>query len=216
MFATKRARILAAAGCVAALAVALVGLGGVALHGLARLEAQPGFCNSCHLPDASPLHRGKLRQARQVPPVDETGAHFQQARVTPFSCATCHAGRGFAGRGAVLWDSFRNTVVYFTGDFREPERIARPIPDATCTACHAAEGFRRDGERFHGIRAHKLPLPVACTACHVAHADGAERVQHLQRVLARLQSTCGNCHDVRPPTPDMLLVLQNVARRRVP
>ncbi len=212
MFATKRVRMLAAA----ALAALLAAGAGAALLGLERLEARRAFCNACHLPDGRPLHEAKLKQALLDPPMDETGAHFQRPGGPQLSCAACHRGTGALGRAAVLWDSFRNSLVYLTGDFEEPERIGRPIADATCTGCHDASEFSPDGGRFHGIRAHALPLPVGCTECHVAHAAGAERAAHLQRVLERLQSSCGACHDVAPPTPDMMVVLRNFARDRTP
>jgi nitrate/TMAO reductase-like tetraheme cytochrome c subunit len=209
MKATKRGKILIFA-CLGAAVAGLLGTAG--LLGVERLESRREFCNGCHLPGGRPLHEAKMRVALTTPPADETAVHFQRAPSGAFTCATCHRGEGLVGRGEVLWDSFRNSVFYLGGGFEEPKRMARPIRDRACTACHAGDGFQHDDEKFHGIRAHTYPLPVRCTECHVAHADEVEKARHVRKVLARLQSTCGKCHNVAPPTPDMVAVLQNFAR----
>lgn len=179
--------------------------GGIAV--VDTLESRRAFCNACHLPDGSPLHARQARLAREHATLDLTGVHFAVRGEANFTCATCHRGVGWGGRGRVLGEAFANTLRYALGSYREPERLAFPIVNATCTACHAEVWREEDAVRFHGIRAHLDQASIRCTACHPAHAAAAEPAVHARRVAAVARAVCTRCHKGSPPADHVLALL---------
>ncbi len=173
-----------------------------------RLEADPAFCNACHLPDGTPLHAAKLRIARATPHLDLTAVHLQQTRLPHAGCTACHRGQGWRARAAVLGESAWNTLRYAVDDYGEPERLVFPIADRSCTQCHPEPTVPGDPERFHGIKAHLDQVGIRCMDCHRSHAaPGTGAAGHAAAVTAASRAVCGRCHKGEPPAPHVLALL---------
>jgi len=184
-----------------------IGAGTLGVAGIDHVESRRAFCVSCHLPDGTPLHEFKGQLGEIFPPVDGTAVHFQSSK--DFSCAECHKGSGLKERAKVLGGSFKNTLRYFFGHFEEPEKLNFSISNATCTNCHTPNLSTIQIEKFHGIKAHRYPFPVECTACHLAHGKQPSREAFLVRESAVTMKVCGACHDVNPPTKPVAKVVKS-------
>ena len=188
------------------LAGLIAGLPLLTLGGVTYLESQRWFCNACHLPEGRPLHEAKMQRALKAARTDLTGAHFALAG-KDFNCATCHKGRGLAERSRVMWNSALNTAQYFFAEFEEPEKLAAPLSDTNCTACHQVDRTDGDISRFHGINAHFKLKVVACTDCHRSHSPAMDDVENAAWLKTAQREACTNCHKGRPLATPMQAVL---------
>ena len=165
------------------------------------LEADNDFCNSCHLPDGGPLHTA-LREDFDARPFASLAARHGSLAIAsrPASpgmrCIDCHGGVGLLGRARVKLLSAKDTLLYLSGRFEEPDGMTSPLSDADCSQCHTqfrekGEGF--DGEAFHNKALHNVGLGVDCVECHAVHdASGDPERWFLRDDL--LSTRCSQCH----------------------
>lgn len=205
--ARRRGRVtLPAAWLLAATAFALVAAP-VGWFATDALEADDDFCNSCHLPDETPLHEGIRADFDQRPAASLAGRHGDvrlphRPESPDFRCIDCHGGVGLVGRAEVKLLSVKDTLLYVTGRFEEPDGMSWPLDDADCSQCHASfpekgQGF--DGEAFHDQPGHNVDLGVDCVACHTAHERGDARQWFLAPDAVRAR--CAECHVEYQPVP---------------
>jgi nitrate/TMAO reductase-like tetraheme cytochrome c subunit len=173
------------------------------------LEADNDFCNSCHLPSGTPLHK-EIREGYDVRPPSSLAARhgglvLPDRPDTPnFRCIDCHGGVGPLGRARIKLLSAKDTFLYLTGRFEDPEKMSWPLWDADCRQCHEnfrekGEGF--DGEAFHDMPQHNVDLGVDCVECHAVHdaeTDPDLWFLNTDAVIAR----CAQCHIEYADEPD--------------
>lgn len=167
-----------------------------------RLEADNDFCNSCHLPSGVALHT-EIRDDFNGRPAASLAARHAEI-VLPnrpeegsgVRCIDCHGGVGLVGRAKIKLLSAKDTALYLTGRFHEPEGMGSPLPDADCRQCHPrfetkGEGF--DGEAFHDK--HRLidGLSDGCVDCHTVHDATTDPDLWFLRV-DHLRTRCASCH----------------------
>lgn len=166
-----------------------------------RLESDDDFCNSCHLPNGTPLHREIRADFDERPPASLAARHAEwlpsEGSGSPaVRCIDCHGGVGPLGRARIKLLSLKDTVLYLTGQFHEPDEMSWPLWDADCRQCHPhfepkGEGF--DGVAFHDMPVHNVDLGIDCVDCHSAHAAGGDPDLWFLRVDP-LRSRCAQCH----------------------
>ncbi|HVP30117.1 MAG TPA: hypothetical protein VMW35_13270 [Myxococcota bacterium] len=201
----RRGRLFVALPVLAA-ALPLVAWAGWAISD--RLEQRNEFCNSCHLPNGTPLHRDLRRDFDGVP--HETlasvhgGAKVEARGDGPeaaFRCYDCHSGTGLVGRLRVKALAAKDALWYVAGRFEEPGEMRHPLRDADCRKCHAtypeserrAEGTGGWTRPFHAVAVHNAGLEVGCVECHLAHERGGiPDAYFLQAKL--LVDQCARCH----------------------
>lgn len=165
------------------------------------LEANDDFCNRCHLADGRPLHTDIRDDFDGRPPASLAARHAGVAvearpREPGFRCIDCHGGVGLVGRARVKLLAARDSVVYLTGDFDEPDGMRWPLWDADCLQCHPRfepKGRGFDGEAFHDRPGHNEGLGVDCVECHEAHARDARPDLWFLRPDA-VRARCAECH----------------------
>lgn len=164
------------------------------------LEADDDFCNSCHLPSGSPLHIEIREDFDARPPASLAARHgdftLPNRPDSPrFLCIDCHGGVGFIGRARIKLLSAKDSMLYISGRFKEPEETKWPLLDRDCQQCHESfqekeHGF--DGEAFHNMPLHNVGLGVDCVDCHTLHAAGQADLWFLEPDRVRLR--CAQCH----------------------
>lgn len=165
------------------------------------LQADNDFCNSCHLPDGTPLHTEIRDDFDGRPPASLAARHADLMLTSrpdspSIRCIDCHGGVGLVGRVRVKLLSVKDSLQYLTGRFEEPEGMSWPLWDTDCRQCHQSfrekgEGF--DGEAFHDKQLHNIGLGVDCVECHTAHdAEGDPELWFLR--AASVQLRCAQCH----------------------
>ena len=198
------------------LVVALPTTGWIGIISLDRVESERAFCISCHLPNGKPLHKAKYDLGQSLLSMDGTAVHFRAKHTPEISCADCHRGTGFAGRAGVIWGSLVNTGRYLFSDYEEPTKLSAPIQDATCLGCHPSDLPQLVRHKFHGIKAHRYPIPVACTDCHLGHGEEDSSAGFLSLESKTIMTVCGQCHDVTPPTAPIQAIVETYRTRRNP
>jgi len=159
------------------------------------LKRNPEFCISCHLSRNEPLHKKKHEQFSGSVPVNLSGAHRRKAG-KDFSCGDCHTGRRTHLLLRVKWLEFYNTVYYFFGNPKEPEKLDPELmPDENCEICHSE--IKRDVGTFHGLSAHIPKVLVPCVRCHVSHPAGRKDYFFIE--MQRLLNACKTCHPQLSP-----------------
>jgi len=165
------------------------------------LEADNDFCNSCHLPDGTPLHKEIRNDFDARPAASLAASHAatslpNRADSPSIRCIDCHGGIGPLGRGRIKLLSAKDTILYLTGYFDEPETMSWPLMDVDCRQCHAEfrekeDGF--DGEAFHNKPLHNVDLGVDCVECHSVH-DAEADPGHWFLQVEHVQARCAQCH----------------------
>jgi hypothetical protein len=205
--------VAVAASAVAALAVAVI-----FLAGLAAKERDDRFCVACH------LHEEKFARLTAAAPTDLAG--FHHARDLSVGCIACHGGADLPMRLRVWTVAGFDTVRFLTGLYREPTHMRLPLRDAECRSCHtpilepatpglpspaapaspphgpqddaaAAYGTRPEDEArgqtsFHAIVDHAT-VNVRCVRCHTAHTTDSEPRRRFLSAPA-VSPVCKECH----------------------
>ena len=165
------------------------------------LEADDDFCNSCHLPAGTPLHTEIRDDFDGRPPASLAARHadlmlLNRPDSPNLRCIDCHGGVGLLGRARVKLLAVKDTFLYLSGQFGEPERMSWPLWDADCRQCHLRFAKRRegfDGDAFHGKPGHNVDLGVDCVECHTAHDAGVDPNLWFLRADA-IRARCAQCH----------------------
>ena len=152
--------------------------GVIAWVAVERLESRNSFCVSCHLEPRIPLHREISENFNGRPPVNLAAAHL--VAEAEFRCIECHGGTGFVGRLRVKLVSARDTLMYLTGRFQEPDRMTAPLWDEDCSKCHEIYRVERP-DAFHAIVQHNVRLAYRCVECHQSHPVAPADLQFLNR-----------------------------------
>lgn len=160
------------------------------------MESHDSFCIRCHLDPRTPLHRAKFRDFHQGIPVTLAAFHRVRGERTAgdsrFACIDCHRGAGWRRRVQVKWLAASDALLWLTGDFEEPERMAHPLVDRDCTQCHAS--IRPDrADAFHAIPIHSVDFDYPCVACHQAHKAARPVLGFLEPET--VLPVCRNCHE---------------------
>lgn len=165
-----------------------------------RLEAEDDFCNSCHLPNGTPLHKELRKDFDGRPPASLAALHADLALSDrpdspKIRCIDCHGGVGLIGRARVKLLSAKDSLLYIAGQFEEPEAMTSPLWDSDCRQCHERfleknRGF--DGEAFHNKPLHNVGLGVDCVECHTLHDAGDPSRWFLEPDHIRMR--CAQCH----------------------
>ncbi|MDJ0866966.1 MAG: cytochrome c3 family protein [Myxococcota bacterium] len=167
-----------------------------------RVEQRNDFCNACHLPDGTALHRQVRDDFDRVMPLSLAGVHgrgwVEEREDSDFRCIDCHAGSGPVERTKIKLLAARDAVRYAIGRFEEPEGMPFDLSAGTCLGCHptfrssAAPGWTV--EAYHGLDAHDdAPDGPACVSCHAVHPrDGDAFAYFMQR--ERVDRQCQVCH----------------------
>jgi predicted CXXCH cytochrome family protein len=114
-----------------------------------------------------------------------------------FRCIDCHGGASFVGRARVKALAAKDSLVYLTGHFEEPEGMRWPLWDEDCTKCHDAFDTSAyeawESPRFHQLPVHNADLGVACVECHEVHQTQGSPENHFLRA-ERVRTQCARCH----------------------
>lgn len=165
------------------------------------VERDNDFCNACHLPDGGgPLHLSIRTDFDARPPASLAALHARAIRADavpaePARCIDCHGGVGLAGKARVKLLAARDSLVWLTGDFDEPDHMSTPLLDADCLQCHPAFDETASGlprPRFHELEVHNRELGAGCVACHLSHEAGDPDFHFLD--LAHVRGQCASCH----------------------
>jgi nitrate/TMAO reductase-like tetraheme cytochrome c subunit len=165
------------------------------------LEADDDFCNSCHLPSGTPLHKEIREDYDGRPPSSLAARHAglvlsDRPDAPSVRCIDCHGGVGLLGRARIKLLSAKDTFLYLTDRFEDPEEMSWPLWDADCRQCHESfpeKGAGFDGEAFHDKPLHNVDLGVDCVECHAVHdaeTDPDLWFLSTDSVIAR----CAQCH----------------------
>ncbi|MCG8591062.1 MAG: hypothetical protein MJE66_17355 [Proteobacteria bacterium] len=168
--------------------------------GTDALERRNDFCNACHLREGVPLHIQIRRDFDAPEPASLAAAHAGHGVADgdanrAFRCIDCHGGVGLVGRARVKLLAARDTLVWLSGDFDEPDGMRHPLRDADCSQCHpsfAEKGGLFGAPAFHDLAVHNERLGVACVECHAAHEQGNVQANFLVAETVRAQ--CALCH----------------------
>jgi hypothetical protein len=182
--------------------VLALGLESLATHGTRWVEAQPGFCRSCHLlepyfryydgmqgEELDLLKRKRPERLEAEANIDLSLHHAGEEVM----CIDCHADADWLGRNFSLMRGTGHLVAYIMGTVTLPLK-ARPIPDQRCKRCHKMENYTNRGpaDRYHYHWGHvNLSPPNTCVACHPGH----EPLRHEESLTRRRQRVCRNCHE---------------------
>jgi len=166
-----------------------------------RLDRDNDFCNACHLPGGTPLHRELRERFDRVVPSNLAGVHgrgwVESREDSAFRCIDCHSGSGWLERGRVKLLSARDGLRYLVGSFEEPDRMTTDLSAATCKRCHptfrhsAAPGWTLTA--YHGRPEHDRPGTPLCVRCHAVHAEGGDPFAYFMD-RSRLDEVCRTCH----------------------
>lgn len=163
-----------------------------------HLERDDDFCNACHLSADVPLHIDVRRDFDAPVAASLAGAHgLESVDDRDFRCIDCHGGVGLVGRARVKLLAAKDSLVYLTGRFDEPEGMNWPLWDQDCRKCHT--GFdvsdyeSWESPRFHQLPVHNAELGVDCVECHRVHDPGGPAAHHFLRA-ERVQTQCARCH----------------------
>ncbi len=181
------------------LTVAGLALGGIltALH----LEENDTFCAACHTqPEVK-----YLQQTESTPAQTLAAFHAHVGATSPSGnvrCIDCHSAAGTFGRALGLSQGARDLAAYLSGHYHAPAVTTNPLPDASCTKCHAevvpAQIVRHVTSlknHFHDLLPlwHQLDSNAArCTDCHTAHTDGSSGDSFVNNGAA--SAVCDSCH----------------------
>ncbi len=160
------------------------------------LEQNNEFCAACHTePEVTYVNR--IRQAQQDGVASTLAvAHALATEERPggVRCIDCHGGVGFKGRAEGLLLAFRDAYAFVTGDFEQPAKMDKPLPDAVCIRCHQTWADDRSFENhFHWFFLEEgAPTDIGCVACHVSHQEGNEFEFFISREVVFPQ--CEACH----------------------
>lgn len=157
-----------------------------------RLEANDGFCASCHVEPETTYYQESLR-LDQAP----TLAAFHAGERT--RCIDCHSRRWIPGRLWAHFGAFQNLVVYLSGRYRGPAVTTRPVGDSGCSKCHSDLTWvsERPGH-YHSPWLRKSWREAGgpantCEACHPSHDMLAfEPDRFMDADLIEVQ--CDACH----------------------
>ncbi len=133
------------------------------------VEAQPGFCNSCH--EMNFNYESWLNST-----------HRDSA-----NCLSCHSEPGLSGQIAVRIRGITELIAHITGNYQVPIRNSVPVKNAQCTACHPlADIVDKDIDVRHVLHDER---GMQCVDCHskVVHNQPNE-----PRVITLQQ--CDGCH----------------------
>ena len=167
-----------------------------------RLEQRNDFCNACHLPDGTALHREVRDDFDRVIPVSLAGVHgrgwVEEREDSAFRCIDCHAGSGPVERTKVKLLAARDGLRYLIGAFEEPHGMPFDLSPPTCLRCHptfrgsAAPGWTV--EAYHGLAAHDdADDAPACVTCHAVHETGGDGIAYYME-RERVDRQCRSCH----------------------
>ena len=172
------------------------GISLLSLATLAQKERDDRFCVACH------LHEEKFTRFQAPVAQDLVGAHFHAG--SSVRCIDCHGGADLPMRLQVWALAGLDTVWFFVGHYREPERMRLPLRDQDCKQCHdpivkqTSGPFDPEGASsagggpFHAIREHGS-LKSPCVVCHTSHTLGQPRFKFVDS--KRVAPICRDCHE---------------------
>ncbi|HLC42941.1 MAG TPA: hypothetical protein VJO34_15115 [Methylomirabilota bacterium] len=169
-----------------------VGLPILFLGALAKKEQDNRFCIACH------LHEEKFTRFGAPTAADLAGAHHHAAK-NRVHCIDCHGGADLPMRLQVWAVAGLDTIRFFSGRYREPDRMRLPLRDQECKQCHnpivprraVEEPGEERGDSYHEIREHRS-VKTLCVDCHTSHTQGEARFDFVDR--NRITPICRNCH----------------------
>ena len=190
----------------------LIGIGVVlAVGGMGvslLLENQNAFCASCHTQPESKYYQQSLQTQTT------TLATFHLQKQT--HCIDCHSGGGPLGRAQGLQQGLDDTVLFISGNYKNPAITSNPLGDDSCLKCHSAvltrgrgsppsaiqnpvpgRGNRPNDGHFHQfLQRWQAADPRAghCVNCHTSHTDGVASVGFMS--ADPVQQVCDGCHKV--------------------
>lgn len=181
------------AGIVVAVGVIAVTAGA---GGAIALEQNDQFCASCHTePEVTYVHQIELARRQEYARTLAAFHALPGARDTDgVRCIDCHGGVGVVGRAHGLALAVGDTVAFVTGNYEQPARMDRPLPDVACIQCHTDWA----GERFFENHIHwqfleeGAPTDIRCVDCHVSHVEANDFERFIRRELVFPQ--CEACH----------------------
>jgi nitrate/TMAO reductase-like tetraheme cytochrome c subunit len=166
-----------------------------------RLEARNDFCNACHLPSGAPLHQQLRDDFVALPAPTLAAAHSVAGNDLrgdgAFRCIDCHGGASLLGKARVKALAAKDSLVWLTGDFDEPDGMGWPLWDEDCSRCHrefaAPEREAWQSAAFHELAVHNVELGVNCVECHSAHERKAPDAAYFLNAL-EVRAQCARCH----------------------
>lgn len=166
------------------------------------LEENDDTCMQCH---TQPEYDYGLRvQAAQTPPhtIDDLATYHivpaadnLQPTREPLKCISCHGGTNLQERvNTVLVLGALDTLKFVVDDhIRQPSKLTNPLPNSYCLQCHVQDVERTGFDNhFHNKLDDPKAPQLACTSCHVSHAEADTLEKYVLREKAYPQ--CNSCH----------------------
>jgi nitrate/TMAO reductase-like tetraheme cytochrome c subunit len=134
------------------------------LEGSATVDAC-GFCHTMH---------PYVNDLRNVKSTTLAATHYKNRYILDRHCFTCHTDYGLTGTITGKIGGIKHVVLFTTGWYTLPLKIAHPFPNVRCLKCHA------ESQKFLNSPTHpKEMMPVlmngttSCLVCHgPAHPTG--------------------------------------------
>jgi len=172
-------------------ALALTGVGGAI-----ALEQNNEFCAACHTePEVTFVRRfAEAKRDGLASTLAAAHALATDGRPDGVLCIDCHGGVGVRGRAESLALALRDTYAFITGDFEQPAKMDKPLPDEVCIQCHRTWADDRSFENhIHWYFLEEgAPTTIRCVDCHVSHMLGNEFEFFISREVVFPQ--CEACH----------------------